>query len=50
LLSFSQDEHKGNGQEWSLGSVIICLVVLKIEKKVYRHCRSTTVTLYRKSV
>jgi hypothetical protein len=31
LLSFSQDGHKGNGQEWSLGSVVICLV-LKIEK------------------
>ena len=24
--------HKGSGPEWSLGSVIICLVVLKIEK------------------
>jgi len=32
LLSFSQDGHKGNGPEWSLGSVIICLVVLKIDK------------------
>jgi len=34
LLSFSPDGHKGNGPEWSLGSVIIC-----------RHCISTTVTL-----
>jgi len=27
LLSFSQDGHKGNGPEWSLGAVIIRLVV-----------------------
>ena len=32
LLSFSQDGHKGNGPEWSLGPVIIYLAVLKIEK------------------
>jgi hypothetical protein len=32
LSSFSQDGHKGSGREWSLGHVIICLVVLKIEK------------------
>jgi hypothetical protein len=45
LLLFSQDGHKGNGQEWSLaiGSIIICLV-LKIEKCLF-HCMSTTVTL-----
>ena len=32
LLALSQDRHKGNGPEWSLGSAIICLVVLKIGK------------------
>ena len=31
LLSFSQDGHKGNDPEWSLGSIIIWIVVLKIE-------------------
>jgi hypothetical protein len=44
LLSFSQDGNKGNSPEWSLGSVIICLVVLKIEKCL-SPLMSTTVTL-----
>jgi hypothetical protein len=39
LLSFSQDGHKGNGPEWSLGSVISCLENLKM------FIVTTTVTL-----